>query len=149
MSVITESLFIRSNDFAIDASNGDTNYFVGFRNGLRYAKSLIDGEEPQFESCTEQEPNGDLISKTEVRKFVEYIQSIKDNHNENQTPINYGTICEIVIEGWNLLKLPPVKKEPNTGHWIRLNDYTDEKDEHKCSKWIEEFLVEFKESEEK
>ena len=43
-------------DFAIDASNGDTNYFVGFRNGLRYAKSLIDGEEPQFESCTEQEP---------------------------------------------------------------------------------------------
>jgi len=43
-------------DFAIDASNGDTNYFVGFRNGLRYSKSLIDGEEPQFESCTEQEP---------------------------------------------------------------------------------------------
>lgn len=42
-------------DFAIDASNGETNYFVGFRNGLRYAKSLIDGEEPQFENC-EVEP---------------------------------------------------------------------------------------------
>ena len=43
-------------DFAIDASNGDTNYFVGFRNGLRYAKSLVDGEDPQYESCAEQEP---------------------------------------------------------------------------------------------
>ena len=43
-------------DFAIDASNGDTNYFVGFRNGLRYTKSLIDGEEPKYESCAEQQP---------------------------------------------------------------------------------------------
>lgn len=37
-------------DFAIDASNGNNSYSVGFRNGLRYAKSLIDGKEPQFES---------------------------------------------------------------------------------------------------
>ena len=51
-----EPKILNTLDFAIDASNGDTNYFVGFRNGLRYSKSLIDGEEPQFESCTEQEP---------------------------------------------------------------------------------------------
>jgi len=44
-------------DFAIDASNGGTNYYVGFRNGMRYVKSLIDGKEPQFESCAEQEPS--------------------------------------------------------------------------------------------
>jgi hypothetical protein len=53
-------------DFAIDASNGDTNYFVGFRNGLRYAKSLIDGEEPQFESCAEQESCDDVVSRDAV-----------------------------------------------------------------------------------
>ena len=51
-----EPKILNTIDFAIDASNGNTNYFVGFRNGLRYAKSLIDGEEPQFESCAEQEP---------------------------------------------------------------------------------------------
>ena len=37
-------------DFAIDASNGNNSYSIGFRNGLRYAKSIIDGKEPQFES---------------------------------------------------------------------------------------------------
>lgn len=52
-----DSKILNTLDFAIDASNGDTNYFVGFRNGLRYDKSLIDGEEnPQFEHCAEQEP---------------------------------------------------------------------------------------------
>ena len=39
-------------DFAIDTSDGYNSYSVGFRNGLRYAKSLIDGEEPKYESCS-------------------------------------------------------------------------------------------------
>lgn len=55
-SLEQEPKILNTLDFAIDASNGDTNYFVGFRNGLRYSKSLIDGKEPQFENCTEQEP---------------------------------------------------------------------------------------------
>ncbi len=50
-----ESKILDTIDFAINASNGESNYFVGFRNGLRYFKSLIDGKEPQFESCKEQE----------------------------------------------------------------------------------------------
>lgn len=59
-----DSKILNTLDFAIDASNGGTNYFVGLRNGLRYAKSLIDGEEPQFESCAEQEPKtGHWIDK--------------------------------------------------------------------------------------
>ena len=37
---------------AIDTSDGYNSYSVGFRNGLRYAKSLIDGEEPKYESCS-------------------------------------------------------------------------------------------------
>lgn len=65
-------------DFAVDASNGDTNYFVGFRNGLRYAKSLIDGEEPQFESCIEQEPQTDVLDKIRAdidRKQYDFMES--------------------------------------------------------------------------
>lgn len=48
---------INTLDFAIDASNGNEDYIIGFRNGLRYAKSLIDGNNPQYEHCTKQEPN--------------------------------------------------------------------------------------------
>ena len=54
-------------DFAIGASNGETNYFIGPRNGLRYSKSLIDGKEPQFESCTEQDTKK---TKREKKKFI-------------------------------------------------------------------------------
>jgi hypothetical protein len=36
---------------AIDNPEHDADYFVGFRNGLRVAKSLIDGEPVEFESC--------------------------------------------------------------------------------------------------
>lgn len=46
-------------DFAIDASDGNDDYAIGFRNGLRYAKSLIDGNDPQFEHCPKQEPQAE------------------------------------------------------------------------------------------
>ena len=51
----------------------------------------------------------DTISREAVREFVERIQTIKDSHNENGTPINYGTICDLVIQGWKLMKLPSVQ----------------------------------------
>lgn len=51
----------------------------------------------------EQEPCENCIDREEVKKFVEYIQTIKDNHNEKGNPINYGTICDIVIYGHRLL----------------------------------------------
>lgn len=70
-----EPKILNTLDFAIDASSGDTNYFVGFRNGLRYSKSLIDGKEPQFESCTEQEPKtGHWIP---IRKSTGTIVAVK------------------------------------------------------------------------
>lgn len=37
--------------FAWNSTDGITDYAVGFRNGLKYAKSLIDGEEPIYEVC--------------------------------------------------------------------------------------------------
>ena len=46
----------------------------------------------------------DDIDKQKVLDFVRNIQKIKDAHNEDGTPINYGTICGLVIEGWQLVK---------------------------------------------
>lgn len=59
-------------DFAIDASNGNNSYFVGFRNGLRYAKSLIDGEEPQFEEDKMTKEQKDKIFKTLAEERNDY-----------------------------------------------------------------------------
>lgn len=36
-------------DFDINATTGGDDYSVGLRNGLRLAKSLLNGEEPKFE----------------------------------------------------------------------------------------------------
>ncbi len=63
------------------------------------------------------EPCEDAISRQAVIEFVEYIQTIKDRHNEEGSPINYGTICDIVIRGWELVEAEEVQ-EPKTGHWI-------------------------------
>lgn len=63
-------------DFALDASNGNDDYAIGFRNGLRYAKSLIDGNDPQFELCPKQEPkighwiNRHIIANTSIDMIV-------------------------------------------------------------------------------
>ena len=36
-------------DFAIKATDSQDDYSMGMRNGMRYAESLIDGKEPQYE----------------------------------------------------------------------------------------------------
>lgn len=48
--------------------------------------------------------NVDCISRQAVEEFVEYIQTIKDKHNEDGSPINYGTICDLVIRGYELVE---------------------------------------------
>ena len=53
---------INTLDFAIDASDGSDDYAIGFRNGLRYAKALIDGNDPQYEHL-KQEPQAESESK--------------------------------------------------------------------------------------
>ena len=73
----------------------------------------------ELRKALEQEPCEDAISRKEVKKFVEYIQTIKDNHNEKGSPINYGTICDIVINAHKLLDLPPVTP---TQEWIPCSD---------------------------
>lgn len=40
-------------DFAIKATDLKDDYSIGLRNGMRYAKSLIDGKKPQYEIKTD------------------------------------------------------------------------------------------------
>ena len=63
-------------------------------------------EQSGFECCQQtivNAPTVEAIPREEVRQFIENIQKIKDNHNEYGEPINYGTICGILIEGYRLL----------------------------------------------
>ena len=48
-----------------------------------------------------------------VRGYVSNIQAIKDAHNTEQLPINYGIICTITANGWKLIEeLKALKQEP-------------------------------------
>ncbi len=67
----------------------------------------------------ENEPCDDCISREKVKEFVNFVQSIKDNHNKQGEPINYGTICDIVIRAHRLLDLPSVTP---TQEWIPCSE---------------------------
>jgi hypothetical protein len=67
----------------------------------------------------------DYISRQEVREFVNFVQTIKDNHNEKGSPINYGTICDIVIKAHRLLDSPPVTP---VQEWIPVSEKLPEED---------------------
>lgn len=75
---------------------------------------LIDADKLEFDMYTlrgsaisqsqvASAPTVEVIPREEVRQFILNIQKIKDNHNEYGEPINYGTICGILIEGYRLL----------------------------------------------
>lgn len=53
MSMINEFVekLIEKIKFEIEANNANDDYTTGLRNGMRYCLSLIDGKEPEFESC--------------------------------------------------------------------------------------------------
>ena len=40
---------ITSIDYALDTTSRHDDYSIGLRNGMRFVKSLIDGEEPDYE----------------------------------------------------------------------------------------------------
>ena len=47
----------------------------------------------------------DTISAQDVREFVEWIQSVKDEYNNgNKGVLNYGLLCDLCIKGWRLVK---------------------------------------------
>ena len=46
--------------------------------------------------------------RKEAIKFAEFIQSIKDEYQNNKNVLNYGTLCDIVIRAWKIATLPSV-----------------------------------------
>lgn len=38
-------------DIGISASTGTDDYMVGFRNGMKWVKSLLDEKDPDYDSC--------------------------------------------------------------------------------------------------
>lgn len=81
----------------------------------------------------EQQPSDNCVSRADVKQFVSYIQSIKDSHNEKDTPINYGTICDLVIRGWKLMELPSVTPT----HCIAAVSFSKEDLKDICNERIE------------
>ena len=47
---------LKSIAIAIQTTNGDGDYSVGLRNGLRVCKAYIDGLEPEYEKCKPSAP---------------------------------------------------------------------------------------------
>lgn len=62
-----------------------------------------------------------------VRGYVSNIQAIKDAHNTEQLPINYGTICTITANGWKLIEeLKALEQEP----CVTIKNLSDEEIKH-------------------
>lgn len=95
---------------------------------MRMSKSISEDGYEHFQQAIKalkQEPCEDAVSRKEVRKFVDYVQSIKDKHNLVGSPINYGTICDIVIIAHKLLDLPPVTPTRKVGKWEHGYSFPD------------------------
>lgn len=46
--------FLKTMDMAIEATTGNDAYSIGMRNGIRYAKSVVDNVDPEYESVNEE-----------------------------------------------------------------------------------------------
>ena len=53
----------------ITVTDGQGDYFVGMRNGMKWCLSLLDGKEPLFDCCIEQEPKWITVSKRLPKPF--------------------------------------------------------------------------------
>ena len=84
----------------IDADDLEKQILEYYQNQLSEIEAMAFVE---FLAFIDDFPTVEAIPKEEVRQFIENIQKIKDNHNEHGEPINYGTICGILIEGYRLL----------------------------------------------
>ena len=50
--------------------------------------------------------------KRDVNKYVEQVQTVKDDYNEGKAP-NYGTFCDLSRCGWDLFKKLDERLEVN------------------------------------
>jgi len=62
-------------DSAINSSTGKDDYIVGFRNGLKYVKSVITSKEPIYDECLEK-----WHKKEPPKKSGEYLVRTKNKY---------------------------------------------------------------------
>jgi len=64
---------------AIEYTNGNDEYSVGMRNGMRYAAYLIDGVDPEYERLSEKRP----LSKEEIIARAKVLDALRRKKGEN------------------------------------------------------------------
>lgn len=85
--------------------------------------------------CIKKSDAEEYIPRERLKEFVLNIQEIKDAHNENGEPINYGTICGILIDGYERLKMPSFypkndTEESHLDEWTKhCHEVIDKSDE--------------------
>jgi len=85
---------IEALNFGIEASASSCKeyYLVGFRNGMRYAKSLIDGEEPEFEQC--ESNKGEWVLRNDNNNAI-----CSKCFRLNRDPENFCKFCGADMRG--------------------------------------------------
>ena len=77
-----ETGFIKLIDEGIVATNTDDVYSVGMRNGMRWCKSIIDGERPEFEEWTGRYIDIDKEIKS-IERDIEIYETRRDRYKSN------------------------------------------------------------------
>lgn len=99
--------FLKTMDMAIEATTENDAYSIGMRNGIRYAKSVVDNVDPEYESVNEEkkdcsstlpEPKGigyvycssallkmwmdNVLTDGEYNRIMEKLNAMKGKENE-------------------------------------------------------------------
>ena len=96
---------------AIDATNGNSDYDIGLKNGLRLAISVITKTEPNYETVNKPQPSEDCISRKAVKEAIMDCETFYEDRMD--TFIRDTTVLEIEIG-----ELPSVQPQPKKGTWI-------------------------------
>ena len=77
---------------AIEYTNGNDEYSVGMRNGMRYAAYLIDGVDPEYERFFEKRP----LSKEEIMAREKVLNALRrkkgESHGETLCPNSQSNV---------------------------------------------------------
>ena len=80
---------------AIEYTNGNDEYSVGMRNGMRYAAYLIDGVDPEYERLSEKRP----LSKEEIIARAKVLDALRrkkgENHGEILRPNSQSNVSPV------------------------------------------------------
>jgi len=74
--------FIKTMDFAIEATTGNDAYSIGMRNGIRYAKSVVDNVDPEYESVNEEKRMSDVIYRQDAIDAVAERRGDQDERSD-------------------------------------------------------------------